>query len=1112
MASVAISAGASLLGYGADLSLTWSAPSTPPRSLLLVRRRWGYPASADDGRVVLDLADLFADATAGTPWGRIDSSRYLLDNPRAEGGGAQAELVAFYAAPGDAQPAQVIVRIHPQAGGAPQTSRIASVTRLAASNGSNAGFGAVTTLSVFARPGGGAEALAGTVVISTQPVAAGPTTVVTDYTQTAQGSASPLTTSSQTASPNLFTWTSAAPGAAAITVPFSRQEQQTTTSAVRAAATLNVSFSTSLVEPAGQSNLPLAVADASLETPIAVTTAVAHGLTSGAWISIAGATGNTAANGTWSITVTTPTTFTLNGSTGNGIYTGGGVVRPPLLRAAEFTEAADAATQQIMRSLVVHDREPSTGNRDGRPFGLQADTVYYYGAFTGDGTGSPPSAAGNGSVLVTGSYGFADTLFALLPSVHRFYDHPASGYQGSWQLRRFMNVFGPALDHARSLAKALPTLYDPLEVRAEYLPYLADTIGWTIDRTLSTERQRGDLLFAPEVFATIGTAQNIQALASRGTGWVCQVKEFANNVFLTNAVEPVRLWQIFQSSRANPTSAFATAVPQPNIYPIAIEPAVSQFDPDRAEGRPAAALAADGTLWLFWHSTRLGSEWQASTNYASAPSPSVLAPSSVPGIYFECTRSGTSGAQAPVFPTTAGATVVDGSVLWTCRGIGQPRRRIWLQRVGVDPTPVNALADLADAPTLFDEAPAAARLGNGVVLAWASNRGGRNLIWIRLWANGTTAAGPARPLTAPGATAQQHADDRNPALAGAGTAAAPLFAFWDSTQSGRSAIWMSSSTDGGTSWSAPALVSQGLQYRMPAAVIDAANQVHLFWSAGSGVASFIRQAVLAGSSWTTSDVTDAVPGIYDKAPAAVLWSGSLWLFWHSNRFAATWQPATAYAIGMRVVPPGGNGFWYECTQAGTSGAAKPAFVSSENATVVDGTAVWICRGLLESSVMSKGNRIWSASGPAFGSPSQVLNSHANNSQPAAVVDQSSSLRLFLASQETGAWYRSRTFDTSVTPANGRTQLANVAAKSAMHTYQDRLHYTYDSRRTKEGMIALDAVGLYLTPTDGQSDARNLETTERMRAFLSAFRPVSTRLIYFLKQTGGAKFAPIAVDP
>ena len=38
--------------------------------------------------------------------------------------------------------------------------------------------------------------------------------------------------------------------------------------------------------------------------------------------------GNTAANGQWVITVTGTNTFTLNGSTGNGAYTSGGVATP----------------------------------------------------------------------------------------------------------------------------------------------------------------------------------------------------------------------------------------------------------------------------------------------------------------------------------------------------------------------------------------------------------------------------------------------------------------------------------------------------------------------------------------------------------------------------------------------------------------------------------------------------------------------------------------------------------------------------------------------------------------------------------------------------------------
>lgn len=60
-------------------------------------------------------------------------------------------------------------------------------------------------------------------------------------------------------------------------------------------------------------------------SPIQITTNAAnHNLVTGQRITIANVGGNTAANGTWTITVTGTNTFTLNGSTGNGAYTTGG--------------------------------------------------------------------------------------------------------------------------------------------------------------------------------------------------------------------------------------------------------------------------------------------------------------------------------------------------------------------------------------------------------------------------------------------------------------------------------------------------------------------------------------------------------------------------------------------------------------------------------------------------------------------------------------------------------------------------------------------------------------------------------------------------------------------
>lgn len=59
---------------------------------------------------------------------------------------------------------------------------------------------------------------------------------------------------------------------------------------------------------------------ASNTSPIIITTAAAHDLTTGDNITIDRVQGNTAANGTWVVTYISPTTFTLDGSDGNGAY------------------------------------------------------------------------------------------------------------------------------------------------------------------------------------------------------------------------------------------------------------------------------------------------------------------------------------------------------------------------------------------------------------------------------------------------------------------------------------------------------------------------------------------------------------------------------------------------------------------------------------------------------------------------------------------------------------------------------------------------------------------------------------------------------------------------
>jgi hypothetical protein len=65
------------------------------------------------------------------------------------------------------------------------------------------------------------------------------------------------------------------------------------------------------------------ITGASNTTPIAITSAN-HGRQTGDRVTVASVGGNTAANNTWSITVTDANTFTLDNSIGSGAYTSGG--------------------------------------------------------------------------------------------------------------------------------------------------------------------------------------------------------------------------------------------------------------------------------------------------------------------------------------------------------------------------------------------------------------------------------------------------------------------------------------------------------------------------------------------------------------------------------------------------------------------------------------------------------------------------------------------------------------------------------------------------------------------------------------------------------------------
>jgi hypothetical protein len=145
------------------------------------------------------------------------------------------------------------------------------------------------------------------------------------------------------------------------------------------------------------------------QAPIAITTAAAHALTTGQQVTISGVLGNTAANGTRTIVVTSPTTFTLTGSDGtaSGAYT----ANTGLVYATSGMISTAAGAPVVITTTAAHGLstgqvvtiEGVTNNENA--FGTWTITVTSSTTFKLEGATS--YASGSGGVVIT------PTTFAL---------------------------------------------------------------------------------------------------------------------------------------------------------------------------------------------------------------------------------------------------------------------------------------------------------------------------------------------------------------------------------------------------------------------------------------------------------------------------------------------------------------------------------------------------------------------------------------------------------------------------------------------------------------------------------------------------------------------------
>ena len=122
------------------------------------------------------------------------------------------------------------------------------------------------------------------------------------------------------------------------------------------------------------------ITNATNATPIAITTSEAHGFYSGCLVTIAGVLGNTAANGAdWPVTVVDATTFTLDGSVGNGAYTDGGTWTGARFEAQQVFSTDYKLSNLAMIRVdvrIIPESEMEAGDR--QPNENSADEWYRY--------------------------------------------------------------------------------------------------------------------------------------------------------------------------------------------------------------------------------------------------------------------------------------------------------------------------------------------------------------------------------------------------------------------------------------------------------------------------------------------------------------------------------------------------------------------------------------------------------------------------------------------------------------------------------------------------------------------------------------------------------------
>jgi hypothetical protein len=193
------------------------------------------------------------------------------------------------------------------------------------------------------------------------------------------------------------------------------------------------------------------IVSASNLIPIEIGTAAAHKLQTGDTIVVKNVGGNTAANGTWIVTVNSSTTCKLNGSEGNGVYTSGGSFEqlPPWSTtvAAELAQYAANVVEFRDADSVMTPFEYDVNPADG--WAVDGDVR------TNDGGNDRRVVFGaeRPEILIQQAFAWRDSVSGsagMVITLHR-----------PWNARALTNTPTPAAIHAEPCDYALDTLVSP---------------------------------------------------------------------------------------------------------------------------------------------------------------------------------------------------------------------------------------------------------------------------------------------------------------------------------------------------------------------------------------------------------------------------------------------------------------------------------------------------------------------------------------------------------------------------------------------------------------------------------------------------------------------------